>query len=104
VFCVLGEEIQGRTGGALVLIFVFSAGLRTDALAGFNIAESRVMRRFWPTVLPPRSACRRGHARKDAWEGFSGTLPTQWLGKKHGLGVARGLESGDVVRRSRLGN
>ncbi len=24
--------------------------------------------------------------------------------KKHGLGVARGLESGDVVRRSRLGN
>ena len=24
--------------------------------------------------------------------------------KKHGLGVARGLESGDAVRRSRLGN
>jgi hypothetical protein len=70
VLFVLGEEIQGRTGGALVLMFVFSAGLRTDALAGFNMAESRVMRRFWPTVLPPRSACRRGRPARTHGRGF----------------------------------
>ena len=55
VLCVLGEEIQGRTGGPLVLIFVFPTGLRTDALAGSNVAESRASTGHDVTLQPENS-------------------------------------------------
>jgi hypothetical protein len=41
MFCIIGEEIQSGAGSALVLIFIFPAGLRTDPLARFNMTKSR---------------------------------------------------------------
>jgi hypothetical protein len=85
--CVIGEEVQRSARCALVLVFVFPAGLRTDTFAQFNMAKSRPSTGQDVTLRP---------------EYPTGLRQTRWLFARSDAPFTLKLETKNILMLSRL--